>query len=218
MAFEDFLKIYYEDMEVRLRESTMRTKRYIIDLKILPYFKNLSMNSIKPADIRKWQNSLISQGYSPTYIKTVYNQLNAVFNYAVRYHDLKANPCAKAGSIGKNKADEMKFWTKEQFEKFIEGVIDKQMSYVIFMVLYWTGIRVGELLALTPSDIDINNKTISVTKSYQRIDKRDMITPPKTPKSNREISIPDFLAADLQDYMNSLYDLDKNERLFPVSK
>lgn len=218
MSFEDFLKIYYEDMNVRLRENTMRTKKYIIDLKILPYFKNLSMNSIKPADIRKWENQLLSQGYSLTYIKTIYNQLNAIFNYAVRYHDLKGNPCAKAGSIGKNKADEMKFWTKEQFNQFIEGVMDKHISYVIFMVLYWTGIRIGELLALTPADIDVENKTISITKSYQRIGKRDVITPPKTPKSNRVISIPEFLAADLQDYMNSLYDVGKKDRLFPITK
>ncbi len=101
MKFEDFLKMYYEDMETRLREHTMRTKKYIIDLKILPYFGQKRMNDIKAADIRKWQNELIKQGYAATYLKTINNQLNAVFNYAVKYYDLPNNPSAKAGSMGK---------------------------------------------------------------------------------------------------------------------
>ena len=86
------------------------------------------------------------------------------------------------------------------------------------MTLYWTGIRIGELLALTPKDIDILKKTISITKSYQRLDGRDIITPPKTPKSIRIIAIPEFLAADLQDYINGLYEPQEEERLFKVTK
>lgn len=115
MRFEDFLELYYSDMNSRLREHTMRTKKYIIDLKLLPYFGKLQINAIKPADVRKWQNSLMKQGYSETYLKTINNQLNAIFNYAVKYYDLKSNPCAKAGSMGKSNADEMKFWTKQEF-------------------------------------------------------------------------------------------------------
>lgn len=71
--------------------------------------------------------------------------------------------------------------------KFIDCVMDKRQSYVAFMVLYWTGMRIGELLALTPGDIDFEKRTISISKSYQRIDRRDVITPPKTPKSKRVI-------------------------------
>lgn len=115
MNFQEFLKLYYEDMAPRLRENTMRNKKYIIDLKILPYFASKSMNKITAADIRKWQNELISKGHSQTYLRTINNQLTAVFNYAVRYYDLQNNPCRKAGGIGKNKADEMKFWTKDEF-------------------------------------------------------------------------------------------------------
>mgnify|MGYP000051938741 FL=1 len=99
--------MYYADMETRLREHTMRTKKYIVELKILPYFGNKRVNDITTADIRQWQNELIKIGYSPTYLKTINNQLSAIFNYAVRYYDLKSNPCAKAGSMGKSKAEEM---------------------------------------------------------------------------------------------------------------
>ena len=218
MKFENFWKMYYADMETRLREHTMRTKKYIVELKILPYFGNKRVNDITAADIRQWQNELINMGYSPTYLKTINNQLSAIFNYAVRYYDLKSNPCAKAGSMGKSKAEEMDFWTGEEFRKFIDSVMNKRLSYMAFMILYWTGMRLGELLALNPKDVDLEKRTISITKSYQRLGKKDVITPPKTSKSKRVITIPEFLAADIKDYMDSLYDLQEDDRLFPITK
>lgn len=218
MKFEDFWKIYCADMETRLREHTMRTKKYIVELKILPYFGNKRVNDITAADIRQWQNELIKMGYSPTYLKTINNQLSAIFNYAVRYYDLKSNPCAKAGSMGKSKAEEMDFWTGEEFRKFIDSVMNKRLSYMAFMILYWTGMRLGELLALNPKDVDLEKRTISITKSYQRLGKKDVITPPKTSKSKRVITIPEFLAADIKDYMDSLYDLQEDDRLFSITK
>ena len=218
MKFADFWKMYCADMETRLREHTMRTKKYIVELKILPYFGNKRVNDITAADIRQWQNELIKMGYSPTYLKTINNQLSAIFNYAVRYYDLKSNPCVKAGSMGKSKAEEMDFWTGEEFRKFIDSVMNKRLSYMAFMTLYRTGMRMGELLALNPKDVDLEKRTISITKSYQRLGKKDVITPPKTPKSKRVITIPEFLAADIKDYMDSLYDLQENDRLFPITK
>lgn len=218
MKFADFLKIYYEDMGSRLREHTMRTKKYIIDLKILPCFGNLPINEIKPANIRKWQNDLINQGYSATYLKTVNNQLNAIFNYAVKYYDFKSNPCSKAGSMGKSKAESMDFWTRQDFSQFLDAVTDKRISFMAFEVLFWTGIRLGEMLSLTPKDIDFEKRTMSISKSLQRIDGQDVITPPKTPRSKRVISIPEFLVIDLQDYIGSFYGVDVNDRLFPVTK
>lgn len=218
MKFEEFLKMYYADMETRLREHTMRTKKYIIDLKILPYFGQKRVNDITAADIRRWQNELIKKGYSPTYLKTINNQLSAIFNYAVKYYDLKGNPCAKAGSIGKSRAEEMSFWTIDEFRQFVDCIMDKRWSYVSFMILYWTGMRLGELLALTPADIDLDKHTISITKSYQRLGKKDVVTPPKTPKSKRLITIPEFLVADIKEYMDSLYEVQEDDRLFPVTK
>jgi len=187
MLFEDFLKIYYADMETRLREHTMRTKKYIIDLKVLPYFGKLKMNEIKAADIRKWQNELMKQDYAETYLRTIHNQVSSLFNYAVKYHDLPHNPCRQAGSIGKKQAEEMQFWTKDEFSKFLDAIMNKQQSYMAFMVLFWTGCRLGEILALTVGDIDFEKRIIRIAKSYQRINGRDIITEPKTEKSKRVI-------------------------------
>ena len=218
MKFKDFLDIYYTDMETRLRKTTMISKHYMIDLKILPYFGEMSMCSIQAADIRNWQNNLIKQGYAPTYLKTINNQLCAIFNFAVKYYNLKENPCDKVGSIGKSKADEMNFWTKDEFLCFVDHVMDKRLSYIAFMMLYWTGMRIGELLALTPKDVDFEHRIISITKSYQRVRGEDIISPPKTPKSIRKITIPQFLIDDLEDYINSLYGISENDRLLPITK
>lgn len=216
--FGDFVAVYYEDIETRIKEHTMMNKKYIINLKVLPYFKNMKLSDIKASTIRKWQNELMKQGYSETYLKTINNQLSAILNHAVRFYELKSNPCTKAGSMGKSNAEDMQFWTKEEFNTFIEHVMNKQLSYLAFTTLYWTGIRIGELLALTASDIDLEKKTISITKSYQRLNKRDVITKPKTPKSIRVISIPSFLVADFEDYLSRIYNLDKEARIFNVTK
>lgn len=217
--FEQFVGIYFDDMEGRLRESTIRNKRYIVDDKIIPYFRNKTLSEISAPDIRLWQKSLMGEGFSQTYLKTINNQLSALFNYAIRFYDLQTNPCRKAGSIGRSRADEMHFWVKDEFDRFIDALMDKQISYVAFMILYWTGMRMGELLALTPKDIDIQGLTISINKSYQRFDCRDVITPPKTPKSNRTISIPEFLAEDLQCYFDNHYGkIDDDTRILPITK
>ncbi len=137
--FENFVEIYFADVENRLRESTIKNKRYVFDLKVTPYFKKKKMCEIKTSDIRAWQNELIKQGYAPTYLKSINNQLAALFNYAVRYYDLKDNPCRKAGSIGKSKADDMEFWTKQEFKQFLSSMDKKPEARMAFMLLYWTG-------------------------------------------------------------------------------
>lgn len=94
----------------------------------------------------------------------------------------------------------------------------KPIAYYAFEVLYWCGIREGELLALTPADFDFTKGTVSITKSYQRIGGRDIITPPKTEKSNRIIKMPKFLCEEMQDYLKSLYGIEPDERIFPITK
>ena len=102
--------------------------------------------------------------------------------------------------------------------RFAEAKMEEPMHYYAFELLYWCGIREGELLALTPSDFDFNKRTLRINKSYQRINGRDIITEPKTPKSNRVIKIPSFLCDEMQDYIGMLYGAEKDTRLFPISK
>lgn len=150
-------------------------------------------------------------------MKTINNQLVAVLNYAVRYYGLPSNPCHVAGSVGRKNADAMKFWTKEQFEAFL-ACVERPSARAGFSLLFWTGIRIGELLALTLNDFDFEKKTLSVSKSFQSIKGREVITEPKTQKSKRVIPLPDKLCAVVQEYTTRLYDYSPDERLFPFTK
>ena len=220
MTFQNLYEIYMEDMVARLKQSTLLTKKAVLQTHILPFFGNKPINEIKASDVRRWQAKLMSSpnNYSQTYLKKINTELNSIINYAKRFYDLNTNPCGKAGTIGKAKAEEMDYWTYDEYIAFREGVKDKSLSYICFEVLYWTGMREGELLALSPADIDLDNKTISINRTYQRIEGKDVFTSPKTRKSKRKIPIPDFLCQELSDYIQSRYMLDADERLFPVTK
>ena len=220
MTFQNLYEIYMEDMAARLKQSTLLTKKTVLQTHILPFFGSKPINEIKASDVRRWQAKLMSSpnNYSQTYLKKINTELNSIINYAKRFYDLNTNPCGKAGTIGKAKAEEMDYWTYDEYIAFREGVKDKSLSYICFEVLYWTGMREGELLALSPADIDLDNKTISINRTYQRIGGKDVFTSPKTRKSKRKIPIPDFLCQELSDYIQSMYMLDADERLFPVTK
>lgn len=164
ISFENFVEIYFADMENRLRESTIINKRYVFDLKVTPYFRHKKMCEIQTSDIRAWQNELIKKGYAPTYLKSINNQLAALFNYAVRYYDLRDNPCRKAGSIGKNKADEMDFWTKQEFKEFLPSMENKPEARMAFLILYWTGMRIGD----DDDKIRLNQRKPSKYKGLRR--------------------------------------------------
>ena len=114
--------------------------------------------------------------------------------------------------------DEIKFWTQTEYEKFAEAVADKPLSYFAFEILYWCGLRLGEMQALTPEDIDFERNTIRINKSYQRINRKDVITPPKTPKSNRTVYMPKSLGTELKCFLETLYGLKTTDRIFTVSK
>ena len=220
MTFQNLYEIYMEDMAARLKQSTLLTKKAVLQTHILPFFGSKPINEIKASDVRRWQAKLMSSPnkYSQTYLKKINTELNSIINYAKRFYDLNTNPCGKAGTIGKAKAEEMDYWTYDEYIAFREGVKDKSLSYICFEILYWTGMREGELLALSPADIDLDNKTISINRTYQRIEGKDVFTSPKTRKSKRKIPIPDFLCQELSDYIQSRYMLDADERLFPVTK
>jgi len=224
MTFSSFVEQYTADMKTRIKENTWATKDHIIRTKLLPYFGKLKMCNITAQQIITWQNEMMNykddsgKPYSPVYLKTVHNQLSAIFNHAVRYYNLRENPYQKAGSMGKKKNREMLFWTKEEYLKFAEAIMDKPLSYYAFEMSYWCGIREGELLALTPGDFDFEKCIVSINKSYQRLNGRDVITTPKTEKSNRTIVMPQFLADEIQDYLKMLYDIGENDRMFTVTK
>ena len=234
MPFARFVELYLDDAGHRMKPSTMATKRMIYTTKILPYFGETRLDEIGPADVRSWQNAMMSrtnergQPFAKTYLRTMHGQLTAVFNYAMRYYRLKENPCRVAGSIGTKKGENVNFWTKEEFLRFLETQRCNKATYTMFMVLYYTGMREGELLALTLEDIDFERMEIRINKTYQRIARQDIVMTPKTPKSNRVISMSPALGECLRRYLERLEGSDGPEvpadrraaggRIFPYSR
>ena len=224
MELESFCKLYEEDVRPRLKKSTWLTKENIIKSKILPYLGKRKVSEITAKDVLDWHNELRKltsrkgKPLSPTYLKTIHGQLSTIFNHAIKFYDLSMNPARKAGTIGSEESKEMLFWTKAEYKQFSKEMMDKPLSYYAFQLLYWCGIRSGELLALTPADFDFQKRTLRINKSYQRLHGEDVITTPKTKKSNRTIKMPHFLCEEMQEYLGMLYGLKKKDRIFTVTK
>lgn len=219
---------YQDDKEFEIKETTWAIKRQIVEQKILPYLGELSINQIDERVIRKWQNEMQSltnksgNPYSQTYLKRINNELSAIINHAVKFYKLPYNPLHVTGSIGQKHADEKQHWTLEQFNQAMvfydtwDGSrfqrVDVQTYKLVFNILFYTGIRLGELLALTGNDF--GNGKLSITKSYTKLSGKDIISTPKTKSSIRTISVPVHVLELLDGYTDMIYDYNPNNRLF----
>ena len=220
-TFRDDVKEYmdYCKSNKKLKASTLETKHNMIEKHIQPYFGDMLTANITKVDVLSWQRSLIQdeEEYSKTFLHSVHSQLSAIFNYLCKYKDLPRNPASECGAMGQKKVDEMEFWTVDEFNTFIP-VVDDVMFRTIFYVLFFSGMRVGELLALTKDDIDFAGNTISISKTFNRVGGKDIITSPKTRKSKRVIDMHPTIMKILQDYVDALYELRDNDRLFATTK
>lgn len=226
MTFGDFVDQHYLPyIRSRIKESTLDTKEAILEKHILPYFKDKKLTDITNNIVIQWQNKIMSscnengEPYSQTYVKTIHLVLSAILNFAVKNFGLSKNPCSLVGSMGSERTkDEMQFWTLDEYKKVREEAMTSPLYFYAFEVLFWTGMREGEMLALTQNDIDFQACTIRISKTFHRAHDKDFITPPKTFNSNRIITIPKFLTEELKDYISQLYDYSPLDRLFKLPK
>lgn len=216
MQLKSFVEIYFEDKKNDLKPNSVKNKRRMIRKHIISYFGEKKMNEITPADIIQWQNTIHEKEYSKTYERMIQNQLSALLNHAGKIYDLENNPAKKVKKMGKPDADKLDFWTKEEYDQFISTISKEDDNHLIFEILFWTGCREGELLSLTPGDFDMKNNLLHITKTYNRIDGKDVIDTPKTENSVCTINIPDFLKEDVQEYIDKHFGMPEDERLFPI--
>ena len=220
MTFESLCNLYLEDKKAHTKITTYQTKKNRIDNWLLPSFADRPVNEITPAEIRQWEATLkesrtqAGKQLSDGYMQNIFIELSGIFNYAVRYYGLPSNPCRIAGNMVGKKNKSLNFWTKDEFDKFIDTFDVEDPYYTMFMILYYTGMRKGELQALTPADIDLDNGIITISKTYKLIDGQSHILPPKTAKSNRTISIPPFLCDVIRDYLTHIYGYKQDDMIF----
>lgn len=224
MSFSAMCELFLEDKKAHAKLSSYKSEKGRLEAWVIPYFKDKPLNVITAADIRKWQAELKTatgangKPLSPSYLHNIVMECSAVFNFAVKYYGLARNPCRIAGdNIGK-KVKSVQFWTREEFNQFIATFDKSDPFYTAFLVLYYTGMRIGELMALTFADVDLKAGTISINKTYHKIDGKTVITPPKTEKGNRTITIPSFLCKCLDRHMKRIYGATSDTLLFSSSK
>lgn len=216
--FSNLYKNYFQDLSLRLKPSTLYIREINFRKHFLPYFGEMKIKEISPLVIREWQNKILSENYSEGFMTTLHRQLTSFFNYAIKFYNLKNNPCSTAGKIKISKpANEIQIWTPENFNLFISKIRKPEVR-LAFQILFYTGMRSGELMALNFNDIDYSNNTIKISKSYYKIAGKGAITTPKTDSSNRSIICPTFLLEDIKTYYDSLYQKEPNQKIFMFAK
>lgn len=214
ITFQQLYEVYKADMKEKVKESTMDNKCTIIENHILPYFKSKKIADMTAADIRMWQNEILKKKLSDTYMRTINNQISCILNYAVNYHGLPFNPCKTAGLIGAKNAEEMSFWTLDEFNQFIK-VVTHPGYHCAFNLLYWSGIRKGELTALTPADVQ--NGAIIINKTASWRNGQLVVTKPKTKNSKRIVELPEVCYNELTEYISNLYGIREEDRIFDIN-
>lgn len=189
MPFDRFIPIYLRHISLRVDQSTYLEKELIIGTHITPYFTKRKINSILPFHIFEWQNYILEKQFSNTYNRKLNDEIDQIFKLAEIMFNLPINPCSRVKKIGSKKTNRNAIMGESSFKSFIK-LIDNQELQIIFSALYLTGMRFGELMALTPNDIDSNKNIISVTKSLRCTNGTKTLKDPKSECSYRKIVIP----------------------------
>ena len=213
MTIKALYALYMEDCAHRLKPSTIHNKRNMFETHILPDLSGCPVSEITPASVRQWQNGLLKKNLKPSTVKIINAQLSALLNFAVKFYGLTQNPCKLAGSIGSLKTEEMRILTPEQFAAVLNEVKDPTANS-LFYLLFWTGMRVGEAQALTPSDFDFSVPSVKISKTYRMMNGKHIISTPKTEKSNRTVILTDETSDRMQAYISKLFGCTSRTRIF----
>lgn len=222
-TFKAVCEDYLSNKKKMLKQSSWYDKQSRLNTWVLPYFSDRPIKDISASDVKNWQEELKTaknakgRPLAPGYLQNIVTEASSVFNYAMKHYDLPENPLKKTGNMIGKKNRSMTFWTEKEFTTFIQTFDKRDPYYAAFMTLYYTGLRKGELLALTPEDIDLDKGMIHVTKTYHVIEGEEIITDPKTEESKRFVPIPHFLCDVIRDHEKRIHGLSARDRVFMMS-
>ncbi|MEX0414944.1 tyrosine-type recombinase/integrase, partial [Bacillus sp. C30] len=196
LTFAQVADSYFDWYCQRRKQSSISVIKNIIYNHLLDEFGGMKIDHITAKHVMDYQNKIIHK-YAADYLKKIHTVLSSIFNFAIKFHGSTINPAKIAGNFEKEANKRMNFWEFEEFKQFLRSVNDP-LYKAFFSVLYYSGARKGELLALTWSDINFKEQTIDINKtSYNR-----QITKPKTKASNRIIMLPTHIIGLLKDLHN----------------
>ena len=227
-TLESWLNLWYETyVEPRLREKTKNYYRNYINNHIIPGLGKIPLEKLTTIQIQKFYNDLQKNGRVQRYqhielkdkglsvrvVRGIHTLLSNCLEQAVQERLILANP-SKGCKLPKLEKKEMKILPQEKIGPYLMEA-DKRGLLAAFYLELTTGLRRGELLSLLWTDLDVENKTISVTKQVNRINGKLVVSQPKTQNSIRTLAIPqqavDLLVAEHQKHPSNPY-------LFPSPK
>lgn|SRR5699024_2757753 len=182
--FEDLLDEYITWYEKRRKESTVYNLKGTINRYIKPFFKDMRVQDIKKRDIMKFHDFLLEK-LAVTTAKSTHRNLSTILNYAIQMEYLNVNVAREVGNIDATDNKKIDYWTLEEFKEFLTAV-DNERYYTLFMVLFYSGARIGEVIALTWNDIGFENNTVDINKRYYKT----KIDTPKNKSSIRKLKLP----------------------------
>lgn len=206
-----FEKVYNEFLKVK-KEKVKITTYYGIekemDFYVFNYFKKYKLHDIKINIINMWKDNLKSKDTTIRWKNNIISHFRELLNYANIYYNYDKKIIDSLTNLRddtpKDKTkSESNFWTSSEFNQFI-NTVDNEYYKLIFIFLYRTGLRIGELRALTWNDIDLNKHTLSITKSLSKdtFNKKSIIVTPKTNNSIRTIDLDNYIIEIMKSYYN----------------
>ncbi|UUY69356.1 tyrosine-type recombinase/integrase [Staphylococcus warneri] len=216
---EDWIKQYSNEVKI----SSVRAREKAI-YHAVERFNTYPIQSIKKHDYQRFVDDM-SALYSKNYVDSIVASTNMIFKYAYEMKLIKVLPNEgikrpkKKVSVEEleNSKIHKKFLEKDELFEFLQVAKNQHAplnSFEIFTTLAYTGCRAGEILALKWSDIDFDNNTISITKTYYNPNnnkKKYQILTPKTESSIGKISVDPNVIKMLRDYKINIQDQWKNE-------
>lgn len=202
ITVDELFQLYYDDRKDRIKQRSLSDFSYTYHKMLQPYWGTVKLSDITQAKVKEWQKHLLSLTYSATegdkkierrysneYMKTAQTLLKTLFNHAVILgYELPSSVIMFRLAVNKQeRKKEMQFWHPEEFSAFIE-VVDDPQDAALFNILYWCGLRIGEVLALRWADINFHTQMIRVNKTYDQ--KNRIFTAPKTQNSYRSVMMP----------------------------
>lgn len=224
MTFGSFAELYMKDIEGQSKQTYIHSKRSIIDNSLLPFFKDIPLNAITPALVKQWQLTAL-KGLKHDTVSVYHRTLSIMLNYAMKIYGIKENAAKIVGcprGIEDSGTVKYHLWTSAQFQCFMDTLKTNAPMYkkygTLFMVLFCSGMRIGELLALTVKDVDFQADTISISKTLIRLKGQDIVTTPKTSKGNRIIAMPGSVMSMLREYVDAILPIRNEDRIFNIPR
>ena len=178
-----------------LRPKTTELYRYLLRRHLSPTFYAGSLAEIREPHVRRWRKDLLDAGVSAVTVAKAYRLLKAVFNTAVDDGLIRRNPCRIKGA-GQEKSAERPVLTVAQVYALADAADERYRALVLLAA--FSSLRWGELAALRRSDIDIQARSVRVTRQLNERDGGGFaFGPPKSEAGQRIVAIHELITPDL---------------------